>query len=69
MDLNIDFLEQDINTDFKENYPHVEGVTPEYTKAREVIFQEPPEFHNLLDTCKLVLKPLPKHANIDKVLK
>ena len=44
MDLEIDALEQDINSDFEENSPHQEGVISEmYQRPNKSYFQESPE--------------------------
>ena len=68
--MDSDALEQDINMDFEENSPYKEGVLSEmYQRPDKSYFQEPPEFHILVSTGKLVQKFLPKHTDIDKILK
>ena len=54
-DLDVDALEQDINTDLKK-IPHIqEGVISEtYQRPNKPYFQEPPELQVLVSTGKLV---------------
>ena len=56
MDLDID-----INTDFEENSTYQEGIISEsYQRLDKSYIKEPLELGDLLDTCKLVQKFLPK---------
>ena len=70
MGSDIDALKQDINMDFEENSPYQEDVISEmYQRPDKSYFQEPPELHSLVGRGKLVQKFLPKHADIEKILK
>ena len=70
LDLEIDSLEQDINIDFEENSPHLEGVIFEiYQRTDKSYFHEPPELQNQAYTGNVVQQCLLKQANLDKLLK
>ena len=63
-------IDQELNTDFKDNSPFQEGVISEtYQRPDKSFFQEPQELESLINTGRLVQKFLPKQADIDKILK
>ena len=56
--------------EFEENSPHQEGINLEvYQRLDKSYFQEPKVLESLINTYNLVLKILPKQADIDKILK
>ena len=66
---NID-ISQGLNTDFKENFPFLEGIISEmYQRPDKSYFQEPQELEGLVNTGWLVQIFLPKIPDIDKLLK
>ena len=63
-------INTEIIIDFKEISPFQEGVTSgAYQGPDKSSFQEPCELQSLVNTNNLVLKFLPKQADIDKILK
>ena len=69
-ELDIDTLEHNINTNFKENSQYQEDVILEtYQRLDKSYFEEQPELQGLVSTGKLVKKFLPKQAYIDEILK
>ena len=59
-----------LNTNIEENSPFQEGVISEtYQRPDISFFQEPQELESLINTGRLIQKFLPKHADIDKLLK
>ena len=63
-------LDTDINTGFEENSPYQESVISEmYQKPHRSYFLEPPELDSLINTGTAVEKFLPKHDDMDKILK
>ena len=61
--------DSDGNIDIEENSPFQEGIISEiYERLDTTYVQEPQELKDLIDTTKLILKSLPKHMNIDKIL-
>ena len=66
---NID-ISLELNIDFEENSPFLEGVILEtYQRPDKSLFQEPQELEDLVNTDNLKQKFLPKQADIDKILK
>ena len=60
----------DINLDFEENSPFLEGAISEaYQRPSKSFFQVPQELIDLINTGNLILKFLPKQTDIDKILK
>ena len=59
-----------IDVEFEENSPHQEGIISEfYQRPYKSYFQELKELDSLVNTSRLVQNFLPKHADIDKILK
>ena len=66
----IEDINPNINLDFKENSPFQEGVMNEtFQRPGKSFFQEPKELGDLINKGNLILKFLPKQADIDKILK
>ena len=52
------------NLDFEENLPHQEGIISKmYVSPDQSYFEKPQELIDLVDTCKLVQKYLPKQTD------
>ena len=65
MDIN-----PELNTNFEENSPFQEDVISEtYQRPNKSLFQEPHKLESLINTGRLLHKFLPKHADIDIILK
>ena len=63
-------LDLEINKDFEENSPYQEGIISEiYQRPHKSQLVDPPELTDLVNTERIVLKYLPKQAEIDKILK
>ena len=63
-------ISQDINLDFEENSPFLEGIISEaYQRPYKSILQEPKELNDCINTSNLIQKFLPKQTDIDKILK
>ena len=68
--LSVENINPDINLDFEENSPFQEGVISEtFQRPDKSFFQEPKELNNLINMDNLIQRPLPKQADIDRILK
>ena len=68
--MNVENIHPDINLDFEENSLFQEGVISKtFQRPYKSFFQDPKELNDLINTGNLLQKFLPKHANIDKILK
>ena len=60
----------DINLDFEEIFPFQEGIISEtFQRPDKLLFQEPKELSDHINTSNLIQEFLPKQADIDKLLK
>ena len=67
---SVENINPDINLDFKENSLFQEGVISEtFQRLDKTFFKDPKELNDLINMGNLIQKFLPKHANIDKILK
>ena len=62
-------MDMDRKIEFEENSPHQEDIISEtYERPDKSFIQEPPELKDLIDTCKLIQKFLPKQMDFNKIL-
>ena len=68
--ISVENINPDINLDFKENSPFQEGIISKtIQRPSKLLFQEPKELSDLINTGNLIQKFLPKQADIDRILK
>ena len=67
---SVENINPDINLDFEDNSPFQEGVVSEtFQRLDKTFFQDPKELNDLINTGNLVQKFLPRHVDIDKILR
>ena len=63
-------IDPELTTDFKDNSPFQEEEISEiHQRPDKSYFQESQELESPINTGRLIQKFVPKHANIDKILK